>query len=75
MESLGLNFDAERFPNELLPKDPAFKEYMRHRSDDKLWLQSEDKEVADEFLNEFLSHSDELVKQEKKKKYAEGEGP
>ena len=56
MESLGLNYDPKTYPHELLPKDPAYKKFFRHRDEASHWVESDDDEIADEFLDEYVDH-------------------
>ena len=61
LEKLGLNYDPTMYPNEFLPKDPAYKKLLRHRDDPSHWVDSDDDDIADEFLDEYMDHVAEVA--------------
>ena len=60
MEKLGLGYDPKEFPGPLQVKDPALKEFLRHRDDPGHWLDHAEKydDASARFYDEFKKHSD-----------------
>lgn len=62
LEELGLGYDPKTFPHEMLPKDPAFKEHLRHRDEEFMHMTENDREINKILLKPFLEEVDKASK-------------